>query len=377
MNFERADLLGAILDDLSINDETFFYGLQQKILGEASSRGLTMSSGTVTRIFYAFSEKLYERGKDIFTEMERVLTGAHIENFDELNEALKSEWDRRIKKVESIALHEFRVSTASIRKQVSNPLSESDLLERIEKIRRKWFAEIDLFCTKLHDIQTPHLFLRAGEVFAGNRAARAVFTAATQSLDIIDTYFGSQVFDMLEITRTSVQIRLISDKASDRSYFEMLAKALIIAVTSQTDVRLPDAGNLYVQHERVQRAVSYLESNFQSKLTIQDLARISNLSPFHFSRLFTRFVGLSPHEYILSCRLQYSARLLRAHPEYSIGDVALTSGFSDQSHFTRSFCHAFSKTPRAYRMDSLGLAQVKANIGHGNTGYGTSLRLTR
>lgn len=377
MNFERADLLGAILDDLSINDETFFYGLQQKILGEASSRGLTMSSGTVTRIFYAFSEKLYERGKDIFTEMERVLTGAHIENFDELNEALKSEWDRRIKKVESIALHEFRVSTASIRKQVSNPLSESDLLERIEKIRRKWFAEIDLFCTKLHDIQTPHLFLQAGEVFAGNRAARAVFTAATQSLDIIDTYFGSQVFDMLEITRTSVQIRLISDKASDRSYFELLAKALIIAVTSQTDVRLPDAGNLYVQHERVQRAVSYLESNFQSKLTIQDLARISNLSPFHFSRLFTRFVGLSPHEYILSCRLQYSARLLRAHPEYSIGDVALTSGFSDQSHFTRSFCHAFSKTPRAYRMDSLGLAQVKANIGHGNTGYGTSLRLTR
>jgi AraC-like DNA-binding protein len=146
-----------------------------------------------------------------------------------------------------------------------------------------------------------------------------------------------------------------------RSYFEMLAKALIIAVTSQTDVRLADAGNLYVQHERVQRAVSYLESNFQSKLTIQDLARISNLSPFHFSRLFTRFVGLSPHEYILSCRLQYSARLLRAHPEYSIGDVALTSGFSDQSHFTRSFCHAFSKTPRAYRMDSLGLAEVKAN----------------
>lgn len=146
-----------------------------------------------------------------------------------------------------------------------------------------------------------------------------------------------------------------------RSYFEMLAKALIIAVTSQTDVRLPDAGNLYVQHERVQRAVSYLESNFQSKVTIQDLARISNLSPFHFSRLFTRLVGLSPHEYILSRRLQYSARLLRAHPEYSIGDVALTSGFSDQSHFTRSFYRIFAKTPKAYRSDSQDLAEVKAN----------------
>jgi hypothetical protein len=39
MNFERSDLLGPILDDLARNDQTLFWGLQQKILGEASSRG--------------------------------------------------------------------------------------------------------------------------------------------------------------------------------------------------------------------------------------------------------------------------------------------------------------------------------------------------
>ena len=218
MNFERADLLGPILDDLSVNDDqALFWGIQQKILGEGSSRGMMMSSGTAMRIFYAFSEKIYERGEAIFTEIERVLTGAYIDDFEELSTALKLDWDRRIEAVKRIALNEFRTSTSQIRNQFPTVPSESDLLERIEKIRRKWFAEIDLFCTKLHDSQTPRLFLQAGEVFAGNRAARAVFTAATQSLDIIDTYFGSQVFDMLEITRTSVQIRLISDKASDEA----------------------------------------------------------------------------------------------------------------------------------------------------------------
>jgi AraC-like DNA-binding protein len=136
-----------------------------------------------------------------------------------------------------------------------------------------------------------------------------------------------------------------------RPYFESLAKALIIAVVSQTDARLPDAGNLYIQHDRIQRAVSHLEANFQVKLTTEDLARVSNLSPFHFSRLFTRLVGLTPHEYILSCRLRFAARLLRGHLEYSIGDVAVASGFADQSHFTKCFCRAFGKTPKAYRAE--------------------------
>jgi hypothetical protein len=57
--------------------------------------------------------------------------------------------------------------------------------------------------------------LKAGEVFAGNRAARAIFASARQSLDVIDTYFGPNVFDMLEVSPTSVRIRLISNQANN------------------------------------------------------------------------------------------------------------------------------------------------------------------
>jgi AraC family transcriptional regulator len=134
-------------------------------------------------------------------------------------------------------------------------------------------------------------------------------------------------------------------------YFQNLATALVIAVTSQTDVQLPYAGNIYVQHRQIQRAVSYIETHFHSKLTIQQLARISNLSLFHFTRLFSRVIGLTPHEYIVNCRIRLAERLLRLHKtECSIADVAAESGFADQAHLSRQFRRVFGETPNVYRL---------------------------
>jgi AraC-like DNA-binding protein len=134
-------------------------------------------------------------------------------------------------------------------------------------------------------------------------------------------------------------------------YFKTLATALIIAVASQADVRLPGAGNVYIQNQQIQRAVSYIEANFRSKLTIEDLARVSNLSLFHFCRLFSRMVGLTPHEYIRSCRIRFAERLLWLHgAQCSIAEVAAESGFADQAHFTRHFRRALGKSPHAFRL---------------------------
>jgi AraC family transcriptional regulator len=133
-------------------------------------------------------------------------------------------------------------------------------------------------------------------------------------------------------------------------YFEGLATALVIAVVSQTDVRLPDAGNLYVQDERIQRALAYIEANFRSKLTRGQMAAAAHLSDFHFSRLFRRMVGLSPEAYLLDCRLRYAQKQLVLHgPGSLIAEVAAEAGFADQSHFGRQFRRAFGLTPDEYR----------------------------
>src|SRR5271166_6370286 len=133
-------------------------------------------------------------------------------------------------------------------------------------------------------------------------------------------------------------------------YFESLATALVIAVVSQTDSRLPDAGNIYVRNERVQQALSYIESNFRSKLTLPEIAAEAHLSVSHFSRLFGRVVGLAPHEYILSCRLRFAEKILCLRgTECSMAEIAVESGFADQAHFSRHFHRVFGKAPQAYR----------------------------
>ena len=190
-----------------------FYGLQQKILGEASARGMQHSSPTAVLVFQAFRDQLTERAQKIFSEFQRVLAGTYVEDFDNLTEGLKAEWTGRLEAMARVASPEFMNSTASLRSRIDPQFlpGPTALAEHVEKLKTKWFAEIELFCAKMHDNQAPRLFLKAGEVFAGNRAARAIFTAAKQSLDIIDNFLSPQVFDMLEVSPASVRIRLISN----------------------------------------------------------------------------------------------------------------------------------------------------------------------
>ena len=215
MNFERADMLRPILDYLAAKDQMLFRGLQQKILGEAAGRGMPVSSMAVNSIFEAFQNELTERAEKLFSEIQRVLAREYFEDFDNLAEALKTEWNGRLVSMARVASSEYTKSTEHIRSYIEGQFlpSSTALSEHVEKLKPRWFAEIELFCADMHNSQAPRLFLKAGEVFAGNRAARAVFAAAKQSLEIIDTYFGPQVFDMLEISPASVRIRLISNSA--------------------------------------------------------------------------------------------------------------------------------------------------------------------
>ena len=133
-------------------------------------------------------------------------------------------------------------------------------------------------------------------------------------------------------------------------YFESLATALVAAVVTQTDSQLPNAGNLYVQNQQVQKAISHIESNFRSKLTVPAIAATTNLSTFHFSRLFTRFVGLAPSEYVLQYRLMVAEKLLSfPGANSSIADIAADTGFADQAHFSRHFRRFYGRSPQEYR----------------------------
>jgi AraC-like DNA-binding protein len=136
---------------------------------------------------------------------------------------------------------------------------------------------------------------------------------------------------------------------SGRPYFESLASALLIAVAAQIDPRLAEVGHLDAQHRRIQEAIVFIEANFASRITREEVARVAGLSPFHFSRLFHALVGLTPHQYVLRCRLRNAQELLTTSEERSVADIAAEAGFADQAHFARHFRSAYGNSPQEFR----------------------------
>jgi AraC-like DNA-binding protein len=96
------------------------------------------------------------------------------------------------------------------------------------------------------------------------------------------------------------------------------------------------------------RARDLADRRYADALTVADMARAAHLSSAHFSREFRRVLGESPHQYLLTRRLERAAALLRT-TDWSVADVCVAVGLTSVGSFTTSFGRMFGKTPTAYR----------------------------
>lgn len=100
----------------------------------------------------------------------------------------------------------------------------------------------------------------------------------------------------------------------------------------------------------VRCAKEYLAEHFNRNISLDELARISHLSPFHLLRVFRNAVGLPPHEYLTNLRIERAKHLLKKG--IAIAQVAFLTGFADQSHFHRQFKRLVGVTPGLYSKKS-------------------------
>ena len=96
------------------------------------------------------------------------------------------------------------------------------------------------------------------------------------------------------------------------------------------------------------RAKDLADGRYVEPLTVADLARSAGLSPSHFSREFRRAFGESPHQYLLTRRLERAAALLR-NTDRSVTEICFEVGLSSVGSFTSSFHRVYGTTPLAYR----------------------------
>jgi AraC-like DNA-binding protein len=97
---------------------------------------------------------------------------------------------------------------------------------------------------------------------------------------------------------------------------------------------------------RINRALQYLEENYDQRRSLNKLADVSSFSTSHFLRTFTRVVGLTPLAYLTQFRIEAAASLLRTG--VAIAEVAAAVGFTDQSHLTKRFKSILGVTPGQY-----------------------------
>ena len=93
---------------------------------------------------------------------------------------------------------------------------------------------------------------------------------------------------------------------------------------------------------------TYIRSNLAEDLSLEALAARAQFSPAHFHRVFTAYFGSSPHEFVLACRIEAAQAALRSD-RCSLAELAVSCGFSSQSHFTARFKKATGMTPLQYR----------------------------
>jgi AraC family transcriptional regulator len=100
---------------------------------------------------------------------------------------------------------------------------------------------------------------------------------------------------------------------------------------------------------RLRRVTEYIQCNLDKGLTLQELAAVACMSPFHFARLFKCSTGVPPHRFVVRERIA-RARVCLARPELSIRQISRVVGFRTPSHFTTVFRRLAGVTPRGYRM---------------------------
>jgi AraC family transcriptional regulator len=109
---------------------------------------------------------------------------------------------------------------------------------------------------------------------------------------------------------------------------------------------------------RLRRVTELVQAKVEDDLSLFDLAQSVGLSSAHFSEMFRKSTGETPHQFVLRLRVERAKHMLRA-PEPRVLDVAVACGFKTQQHFARVFRQRCGTSPTEYRRDLLDIGAAR------------------
>lgn len=175
---------------------------------------------------------------------------------------------------------------------------------------------------------------------------QAASALAARAVDM--PFFPRPVIEDPPLFRLLREMHITLEREPDALTRETRLLGVLAQLVARHAEQRPDLPTLPGERRAVERAREYLDAHFAENISLEALAAVANLSPFHLSRLFRRQTGLPPHAYLTHVRIRRAKQLLLAG--VAIADVAARTGFSDQSHLTRHFKRIVGVTPGQYHL---------------------------
>jgi AraC family transcriptional regulator len=151
-------------------------------------------------------------------------------------------------------------------------------------------------------------------------------------------------------TVRKLKAQIGSVDSGDRMYADalggLLAHEVLRLHDTRPELKRGSPGGLAAWQRK--RVLDFMEEHLAEGITLDALAALARLSPYHFLRSFKRSFGEPPHRYWTALRIE-RAKALLANPDASITNIALEVGFSETSAFSAAFHRVTGLTPTAYR----------------------------
>ena len=215
-----------------------------------------------------------------------------------------------------------------------------------------------LYTLDVEDTDDVPLFLFAQ---ISNHCLREYFpqirTTVFNSCNLRDYLSDAEANSMINLLVQSAKIYFAEEPLYQLNVLSNIAKVIVSCYKQVPHEIISEAQktNLKQKNLRVERIISYIDANFETQIRLQDLAEQENLSPTHFSHLFTSLFGVTFQNYVNIKRMEQCIRLM-PNKEKTLLEISYESGFSDPKYMNRMFIKHFGYTPKEYRK-RLGMEQ--------------------
>ena len=159
-------------------------------------------------------------------------------------------------------------------------------------------------------------------------------------------------FTDIAVRSTAAKLRRLLDGNDEhaRLYAETLGALLVMELRQAEHGHLrlssPRSGGLSARHQRI--LCDFIEAHIAEDISLERLAALVGLSPYHMARSFKRSLGVPPHAFVSRLRIDKAKDLIAAG-RVSITEAAMAVGFASPSHFATTFRRLTGRTPSEFR----------------------------